>query len=188
MPTPRINLVCAIAIFAALAGPTAAATADEAAATRVRSSTAAIRQLVERARTSSATLNRLVEAFHSTDGIVYIEPGRCRPGIRSCLLVSVTPAGEYRILRIALDMRRADWDMAGAIGHELQHALEVLHDRTVTSGSAMFFFYKNRAHIVGGIFETDSAIVAGDAVRAELRQRRADDPAADGRLALARVP
>jgi hypothetical protein len=56
----------------------------------------------------------------------------------------------------------------------------------VTSGSAMFFFYKNRGHIVDGIFETDLAIVAGDAVRAELRQPRVVDPVPDGRLALRR--
>jgi hypothetical protein len=85
MPTPRINLVCAVAILAALAGATAAAHADEIAlTTRVRSSDLAIRELVASARVTSATLNSLVEAVNDTDGIVYIEPGRCHhPGIRS---------------------------------------------------------------------------------------------------------
>jgi hypothetical protein len=100
----------------------------------------------------------------------------------------VTQAGPHRVLRIVVDTRRASRDLAGAIGHELQHALEVLSDRRVTSSSAMFFFYKNHGRIVKGIFETDSAIVAGDAVRAELKQPRVDHAAADGRLALARVP
>ena len=188
MPALRIDLVRAVAILAALTGPTAAAYADEAPLiARVRSNDAAIRELVARARTNSATLNRLVEAVNATDGIVYIEPGRCQqPGIRSCLMLSVTQSGPHRLLRIVVDTRRASQDLAGAIGHELQHALEVLHDRTVTSSSAMFFFYKTHGRMVKGIFETDSAIEAGSAVRAELKRPRVEHPAADGRLALAR--
>ena len=45
-----------------------------------------------------------------------------------------------RVLRIAVDTRRPSRDLAGAIGHELRHALEVLQDPAVTSGAAMFFF------------------------------------------------
>ena len=188
MPTPRTNLLCAVAILAALAGTTTVASADEAGPiTRVRSSDAAIRELIERSRGDSATFNRLVDAIGATDGIVYIERGRCSPGIRSCLLLSMTYAAQYRVLRIAVDTRRPSRDLAGSIGHELRHALEVLQDPAVTSGAAMFFFYKNHGNVLKGIFETPAAIAAGNTVRAELARRPADDSPSDATLALAHV-
>ena len=60
----------------------------------------------------------------------------------------------------------------GSIGHELQHAIEVLGDRTVTSNAAMFFFYRRtgKPHPRHFAFETDAAIEVGEAVRTEARK------------------
>jgi hypothetical protein len=57
----------------------------------------------------------------------------------------------------------------GSIGHELQHAVEVLSHHSVTSYSAMILLYKEMCNACGSRFETDAAIGAGNAVRAELR-------------------
>lgn len=75
--------------------------------------------------------------------------------------------------RLKVDARMADWDLMASIGHELQHAIEVLSDRTVTSGFAMYYFYLGEgSHSIGLAFETDAAIEAGEAVRAEVREYR----------------
>ena len=54
----------------------------------------------------------------------------------------------------------------------MQHAIEVLSDRSVTSGAAMYFFYVRTARPRGKrlAFETDAAIEAGEAVRTEARK------------------
>ena len=73
-----------------------------------------------------------------------------------------------------------EWDLMGLIGHELQHAIEVLGDRTVTSNAAMFFFYRRigKPHPKHFAFETDAAIALGEAVRTEARKYR---PGAEAR-------
>jgi hypothetical protein len=71
------------------------------------------------------------------------------------------------------------WELRGSIGHELQHAIEVLSDRTVTSGVARYFFYRRtgRPHPNHLAFETDAAIEVGEAVRTEARKSSPRDEA-----------
>ena len=45
------------------------------------------------------------------------------------------------MLRILVDPRRIDGDLMASIGHELQHAVEVLSDRAIRSSSAMTLLY-----------------------------------------------
>jgi hypothetical protein len=90
----------------------------------VRSSSAAIRAVMEGAVESSPTFRKLVSALNLTDGIVYVEEGVCRHSVRACLVQSVIPAGGYRFLRILIDSRGASTsegrlDLMGTIGHEL---------------------------------------------------------------------
>jgi hypothetical protein len=150
----------------------AAAQADGSTFPRVRSTNGLIATVLHRAGEQSATFRRLVEAIGASDGTVYVEEGKCRYGFRACL-VTVTMAGANRYLWVKVDTRMADWDLMASIGHELQHAIEVLSDRTVTSGFAMYYFYLGKGpHSIGLAFETDAAIEAGDAVRTEVRKYR----------------
>jgi hypothetical protein len=49
-------------------------------------------------------------------------------------------------LRILVDLRKAeDAELMASIGHELQHAIEVLTDRTITSDGAIYLFYERTA-------------------------------------------
>jgi hypothetical protein len=79
-------------------------------------------------------------------------------------------AGPNRVLHILVDPRKSDRDLMGSIGHELQHAVEVLGNRHVRSSSAMILFYKEMCDPCGLRFETVAAIGAGNAVRAELQK------------------
>jgi len=118
----------------------------------------------------SKTFRRLVNRIGSTDGIVYVAEGQCGHGVRACLLLTMTLMGPHRVLRILADPGKDDCDVMGSIGHELQHAVEVLSHYTIRSGSAMTLLYRKEGSNEGGHFETDAARKAGDAVRADLRQ------------------
>jgi hypothetical protein len=60
-----------------------------------------------------------------------------------------------------------------SIGHELRHAVEVLSNRTIKSGRAMYSLYFEKCHRCGGAIETHEAIRAGIAVRDELQKSAA---------------
>lgn len=157
--------------------PADAAGVDAPAIPRVRSSNAFIATVIKQATERSKAFRGLVETIKASDGTVYVEEGQCGRGVRACL-VAVTMAGANRNLWVKVDTHMRDWDLMGLIGHELQHAIEVLSDRTVTSGLAMYHFYLRvgRPHPRHLAFETDAAIEAGEAVRTEARKfsRRAE--------------
>lgn len=108
---------------------------------RVRGGDPTITAVMREAAEQSATFRGLVEAINASDGIVYVHAGECGHGVRACL-AAVTAAGANRILRVKVDTRKkAPADLMSSIGHELQHAVEVLSVPTVTNNAAMFLFY-----------------------------------------------
>jgi hypothetical protein len=140
---------------------------------RVRGLSTRVGALIIEAATRSDTFRGLIDQLRKTDGIVLIREGRCGLGVRACLLHAMTIAGPNRMLFILVDTRASDRDQMGSIGHELQHAVEVLSNRQVRTGRAMLLLFKEMCHFCGGQFETDAAIEAGNAVRAELQNSNA---------------
>lgn len=126
---------------------------------------------IKDATARSKTFRGLVEQIGSTDGIVYVAEGECGHGVRACLITLITLAGPNRVLRILVDPQKADRELMGSIGHELQHAVEVLSHRGIRSSNAMILFYLTTANVGphSNRFETYAAIEAGNAVRTELR-------------------
>lgn len=139
---------------------------------RVRTTTPALATLIQEATERSTTFRGLVETINASDGIVYVHEGECGHGVRACL-AAVIAAGPNRILQVKVDTRKADWDLMGSVGHELRHAVEVLGNPTVTSNTAMYFFYSRvgRRRTTTS-FETKAAVEAGHAVRDEVRRPR----------------
>jgi hypothetical protein len=135
---------------------------------RVRGETARMVALITYATAQSTTFRGLVDRISTTDGIVYITEGHCRYGARACLPLTMTMMGRYRLLRILVDRRAADRDLMAYIGHELQHAIEVLSFRSVRSSSAMILLYQKICGVCGLWFETNAAVRVGNAVRDEL--------------------
>jgi len=160
------------AIALALASPPVRA--QTAGVSGVRSTSAAIREMLDDGAWESPTFRDLVRAIASHDGIVYVEDGLCRHGVHSCLLLNVTQASGFRFLKILVDLEgvlahRKRQDVIATIGHELWHAIEVLGDRTLTSPSAIFQFYGREAATNNSTFETRAAIAAGQRVQDELK-------------------
>jgi hypothetical protein len=140
---------------------------------RVRAVGPRVAAVLIEAAAQSKTFGGLVDRISTTDGIVYVVEGDCRHGVRACLLPTMTMAGPNRVLRILVDPRKSDRDLMGSIGHELQHAVEVLTNRMVTDNGAMVLLFKEMCDGCGLRFETDAAIRAGSAVRGELLENAA---------------
>lgn len=157
----------------AVGRPAQAADAAAPGLARVRSSNAAITALIGQATERSETFRAIVATINASDGIVYVEEGKCGHGVRACF-VAVTKAGATRFLRVKVDTDKADWDLMGSIGHELRHTIEVLGNPKVDNNASMFFFYDGIAtHGTTSAFETAAAINAGNAVRTEARKSQA---------------
>lgn len=138
---------------------------------RVRSESVDIAAVIRRAAETSATFRRLMATIDATNGLVYVDNGKCGHSVRACLLLAVQIAGPSRILQIKIDARQLDCHLMGQLGHELQHAVEVLSDPHVTNGALAYFLYDRIARKDPASdrewFETPAAQRAGDDVRHE---------------------
>jgi hypothetical protein len=139
---------------------------------RVRSVNTVIADLIQQGIRSSPTFQGLVSAIDASDGLVYVENGRCDHGVRACLWMTVTLSGPHRVLRVFVNEKSNDRELIASIGHELRHAVEVLSHPAVRSDSAMVALYQQEGRVRDLSFETQAAIDAGTAVGDEVRHRR----------------
>jgi hypothetical protein len=138
---------------------------------RVRSSDPTLVALIGDATLRSKTFRQLVQTIEATNGIVYVDSGKCSHGVRACLPMSMQVSGPNRLVHIVINLttRASDIETMTSLGHELQHAIEVLEDPTVHDGLTMFFFYRRTATTDSNRFETTAAVNAGNTVFDELR-------------------
>lgn len=148
-------------------------------APHVRTSDPVIAAALEDGLRRSATMRHLVEVIDASDVIVYLSQGTCpRPAV-ACLMMG--PRGpETRYVRINFRLpggpgvARA-WhlhDLSAAIAHELQHAAEVAGWPDVVDGVTLQAAFERGGRQRPGVrLDTDAAIAAGDACRAELKGR-----------------
>jgi hypothetical protein len=129
-----------------------------------------IAALIQRGRDQSVTFRRLVATIDGTDGMVFVEEGKCGHGVKACLAMSVKVAGPHRLLRVVVSTREDERDVIASIGHELWHAIEVLSRPAIRSDAALLRFFHQQQGLPteSGRFETQAAVHAGLDVRAEL--------------------
>ena len=163
----RSRAVAALAM--GLAMLTHQAAAAEQPMSRVRDiGDTAIAELIADGIRHSATFRALTDLVDATDGIVYVESGGCRLGARACLTHNIQVSGPNRILRIVVNTRRDRQGLIGAIGHELQHAMEVLRNPAITTTQGMFFHLFGASLGAAGRFETRAAVDAGLQIEHEI--------------------
>jgi hypothetical protein len=164
-------LALAIVLSVALIDPTEAQ--DPRTAPRVRSHDPRIVDAIARGTAASPTLRRLVDTIDATDGIVYVDDGECGHAVRACLLSLVQIAGPSRVLRILVSVRKArGCELVEVIGHELQHAMEILGDpRIRTDIQVSNFFDANGRRPEVGRFETKAALQIAVAISREACRR-----------------
>jgi hypothetical protein len=143
---------------------------------RVRSSSNRIGQLISLATQHSVTFKGLAETIDGTNGLVYVDEGKCGHSVRACLSLSVKVAGPNRLLRIIVDARQPDCELMADIGHELQHAVEALGDAHVKDTSSAYSFFERIGPTGSDRFETAAALHAGDRVDNECHEHREETP------------
>jgi hypothetical protein len=183
--TKKARQAAGVAVVVAVLGWTSSAAATESSAAvasqeslmapdpRVRSASPRVVAVIIEAAAQSKTFRGLVDWINTTDGVVYVEEGQCGHGVRACLLMTMTISGPNRLLQIRIDPRKADRDFMASIGHELQHAVEVLSNPTIRSSSRMILLFHRTGNDWGDGFETAAALKAGLAVREELQKSAA---------------
>jgi hypothetical protein len=139
---------------------------------RVRAPSADIAAVIRDASERSPTFRRLLSTIDATDGLVFVEDGTCGHSVRACLSLSVKVAGPSRLLRIIVDARRPDCQLMADIGHELQHAIELLSDPQVKDMHSAYAFFQREGPTGSDRFETQAALHAGDQVGDECHARR----------------
>jgi hypothetical protein len=139
---------------------------------RVRSDDLAIAEWIRSGIVRSKTFARLAAEIDHTDGLVYVEEGYCGHSVHACLVLSVTVAGPHRILHIRLDPRGSKRDIICSIGHELQHALEVLRVPSIRTNPDVFSFFRREGPTASERFETSAAVHAGLEVCQELASQK----------------
>ena len=139
---------------------------------RVRSNDPAIAAIMHEAAARSIVFRRLIQTIDATDGLVYVDEGKCGHGVSACLTLSVQVAGPHRLLRILLDPRRDknNCDLMASIGHELWHAIELLGEPSVRNYHTAYSFFEREGPTdrTTGRFETPAAIRMGLAVLGEV--------------------
>jgi hypothetical protein len=138
----------------------------------VRATTIDAKELVSRGIARSQTFGRLMAALNGTDVLVYVEVTRSLPAaVAGRLLFATTVPGGPRYLRVQIS---ADGPMSmrvAALGHELQHALEVAAAPEVRCESSLAKFYQ-RIGTEGAVprsYDTVAAQVAGRQVLMEVQ-------------------
>jgi hypothetical protein len=152
-----------------------AITDDAQIADRLRTYSPSVAAAIRAGLTHSVTFRRVVEKLLASDGIVYVSEGGCRY-VHACLLMKVNQLGSYRMLSIHVASNRAMTDVVASIGHELQHALEILGSgsgaRTPSFAIEAVFEGVGWRDAQTGAFETQAAIVIGETIREEMRRVR----------------
>jgi hypothetical protein len=117
-----------------------------------------------------------VNRIDRSSGLVYVVSSRCgtrlwEPG--ACLDHRIRVSGGLRFLRVNVYPGESGGRLVALIAHELQHALEVLSDQTVTTQQDVEKLYEQigRKRLASGNFETDAAQRVQDAVLREAHER-----------------
>src|SRR5688572_11558863 len=96
---PSLLVICSVLPTAAqeLAAPSTTVTVAG-----VRPSSPQLKALIDDGVARSKTFTNLVRAIEATDGIVFVEEGRCPSAVAACLEWRVRLAGSYRILFVRI--------------------------------------------------------------------------------------
>lgn len=124
----------------------------------------------------SPSLVKLVDRVEASDVIVYIE---MEPALQVRLagcLTWITSVGKYRYVRASINPDLPPDALIAAIGHEMQHVVEIIEHASVTDPSSMLALYR-RIGSGGGshstpTLDTADARAAGTQVRKDLRATR----------------
>jgi hypothetical protein len=170
MPTLLALLIC-VTLAASPARPAQSPDQREGGA-RVRITDSRLAQLLQTGVMRSRTLKALVDRLEAGRVIVYVSLSPLMRANLAGKLTWMTQAGDYRYVRAQISTDLNADQMIATVAHELQHALEVSDDPSVTDQRSLVELYKRIGHqsrvAIVGEWETVAAYEAGLQVRKEL--------------------
>jgi hypothetical protein len=120
----------------------------------------------------SATFKALVDRIEKSDVIVYVALNPLMKSNLSGMLTWMTSAGDFRYVRASISTDLTPDQMIATVAHELQHAVEVIEDRSVTDEKSLVALYRRigrqNSHAAPSRWETVAAQRTGFQVRREL--------------------
>ena len=137
----------------------------------VRGATPVTQNLIAETMLRSAIVRELVARLACSDSIVYVEI-TASPEIPTARTKLVAAAGATRFLRIGINARVSNADLAPYLAHELQHAVEIAEHEEVRDEVGVRRLYLEIGRPTGAdSFETEAAKDVEIAVRQELRHK-----------------
>lgn len=166
-----MRLLLSIALMAAVAAtPVAAGTPDG--GPRIRPFDAKTKQALQEGAARSSTFKALVDRIEASDVIVYVAVSPLLKSSLSGSLTWMTQAGGYRYVRASISPDLLFDQMIATIAHELQHAVEVVDDKSVRDENSLVGLYRRigqpSTHASPSGWETVAAQQTGWQVRREL--------------------
>lgn len=135
---------------------------DRRAGSHVRTEDAALATVIRDGLEQSATFRDLVTRIDRASGFVYVVAARCVARTsepRACLDHRIRVSGGFRFLQVNVHPSESGATLLALIAHELQHALEVLSDDTITTSEDVQRLYERIGTIErSGIVETGAAL------------------------------
>lgn len=166
-----MRLPLTVALCAVLLGSPLLASDDRVGGPRIRPQDSRSVQVMQEGVTRSSTFRSLVDRIESSNVIVYIAVSPALKPSLSGALTWMTRAGDFRYVRASISTELTFDQMIATVGHELQHAVEVIEDESVSDERSLVALYKrigepSRAANSG--WETANAQQTGYQVRREL--------------------
>ncbi len=120
----------------------------------------------------SPTLQRLVDRLDASDVLVYLMFDRSPSSGIAGHTSLVTAAAGRRYLRISIDRRNIGCQRIAILGHELQHAVEIADEPSVTDPAGLAALYRRigfrSANNYTDRFDSQPAIAAGQRIQREV--------------------
>ena len=104
-----------------------AVTTQETSARHVRATDPKVQTLIDAGTFGSPTFRGLIGILNESDVIVYMRPKLTRQALGGYLAHNIVARGQFRYLRIAVEIAGSERRLVSLLAHELQHAVEVAH-------------------------------------------------------------
>ena len=167
-----MELLHSVVLCAVVISSPALMAASPVTSTNIRTQDDRLTQLLRAGTARSATLKSLVDRIEASRVIVYVAINPLMKPSLSGMLTWMTQAGGYRYVRASISHDLAPDQMIATIAHELQHAVEVIEDETVSDEKSLVALYRRIGQQRGtsspSRWDTDAAQRTGFVVRKEL--------------------
>jgi len=169
-----VTLILSTAVIRAAGG--AGDSADTDPTRHVRTFDPKLSALIAEGTRRSPLLRALVDRLNRSTVFVYIEAALL-PGQLSGRLTFVGGGRPWRYLRVEIECRQSTVAQVAALGHELQHAIEIANHTAAVDPGSIRALYGTIGFAVDGSgrrFESNAARTAGHRVRSDWLSRPVD--------------